>query len=212
MDRPLAPAEDAEEQPVRLLETLGRLTGHACAGCGQVLCGHAALFSVALGYKDRPHCPGCLARILDWATADLRDHVLEHVQARECYRKAWARTGEEEGFGPAVRPPCLWPPGDAAGPTPLPERADRAAEPSREPAAGEPVLAWDAGDMGCGELVLALRLRLQELPVGALLAVTARDPAAPEDLPAWCRLTGHHLLRADHPQYVIRRRRSTEEA
>ena len=44
------------------------------------------------------------------------------------------------------------------------------------------------------------------LPAGAVLTVTATDPAAPEDLPAWCRLTGHALLTADHPTYRIRRR------
>ncbi|MBN9517057.1 sulfurtransferase TusA family protein [bacterium] len=60
--------------------------------------------------------------------------------------------------------------------------------------------------MGCGELVMALRGRLAALPAGAVLTVTATDPAAPEDLPAWCRLTGHALLSADHPTYRIRRR------
>jgi tRNA 2-thiouridine synthesizing protein A len=65
---------------------------------------------------------------------------------------------------------------------------------------------WDAGDMGCGELVLELRMRLKALRPGRLLKLTARDPGAPEDLPAWCRLTGHHLTYIDHPIYVIRRK------
>lgn len=69
-----------------------------------------------------------------------------------------------------------------------------------------PVDEWDAGDMGCGDLVLALRLRLNQLPSGAVLAVRATDPAAPEDLPAWCGLTGHALVSADHPRYLIRRK------
>lgn len=60
--------------------------------------------------------------------------------------------------------------------------------------------------MGCGDLVLALRIRLNALPPGGVLQVTARDPAAPLDLPAWCRLTGHVLVRADHPVYLIRRK------
>jgi tRNA 2-thiouridine synthesizing protein A len=60
--------------------------------------------------------------------------------------------------------------------------------------------------MGCGDLVLALRGRLAALRPGAVLRVVARDPAAPEDLPAWCRLTGHTLARADHPVYDIRRK------
>ena len=65
---------------------------------------------------------------------------------------------------------------------------------------------WDAGDMGCGELVFQLRLRLKSMLPGQLLKLTARDPGAPEDLPAWCRLTGHHLTYADHPIYVIERK------
>ena len=65
---------------------------------------------------------------------------------------------------------------------------------------------WDAGDMGCGDLVMALRWQLKALPPRGVIRVTARDPAAPEDLPAWCRLTGHRLLTADHPFYVIQRK------
>jgi tRNA 2-thiouridine synthesizing protein A len=60
--------------------------------------------------------------------------------------------------------------------------------------------------MACGELVLALRVRLAALPPGAELRVRATDPAAPEDIPAWCRLTGHPLVSADHPTYLIRRK------
>jgi tRNA 2-thiouridine synthesizing protein A len=60
--------------------------------------------------------------------------------------------------------------------------------------------------MGCGELVMQLRIRLNKLPAGGVFQVRAMDPAAPEDLPAWCRLTGHTLLSAQHPLYCIRKR------
>ncbi len=65
---------------------------------------------------------------------------------------------------------------------------------------------WDAGDLGCGELVLELRLRLKAMRPGSVLRLTARDLGAREDLPAWCRMTGHTLLRAQHPEYWIRRK------
>jgi tRNA 2-thiouridine synthesizing protein A len=65
---------------------------------------------------------------------------------------------------------------------------------------------WDAGDLGCGELVLGLRLRLEAMPPGHVLKLTALDPGAPADLPAWCRLTGHALVQAEHPVYLIRRK------
>ncbi len=66
---------------------------------------------------------------------------------------------------------------------------------------------WDAGDMGCGELVMELRLRMLALSPGECFRLTARDPGAPEDLPSWCRMTGHRLVEANHPQYLIERRK-----
>jgi tRNA 2-thiouridine synthesizing protein A len=65
---------------------------------------------------------------------------------------------------------------------------------------------WDAGDKGCGEIVMELRTLMLALPPGGVLQIAARDPGAPEDLPAWCRMTGHVLLEAQHPYYWIRRR------
>lgn len=67
---------------------------------------------------------------------------------------------------------------------------------------------WDAGDMGCGELVIQLRIRMRELRAGEEFRLIARDPGAREDIPAWCRLTGNELVAADHPAYLIRRKRS----
>lgn len=69
-------------------------------------------------------------------------------------------------------------------------------------------LVWDAGNMGCGELVLELRFKMAELKPGAVIKLTARDPGAPEDLPAWCGLTGHRLVKCEHPEYWIEKKRS----
>ena len=66
--------------------------------------------------------------------------------------------------------------------------------------------AWDAGDLGCGDLVLQLRFRMEALPPGAVLRLVALDPGARADVPAWCRLTGHGLVAAEHPVYFIRRK------
>lgn len=65
---------------------------------------------------------------------------------------------------------------------------------------------WDAGDLGCGELVLELLTRMRALAAGRRLRLIARDPGAPADLPAWCRMTGHTLVSQDHPVYVIERK------
>lgn len=66
--------------------------------------------------------------------------------------------------------------------------------------------AWDAGAMACGELVFLLMQRLRTLRPGEVLELTATDVAAPHDIPAWCRLTGNPLLRAEHPRYLIKRK------
>ncbi|TCT04394.1 sulfurtransferase TusA family protein [Aquabacter spiritensis] len=55
---------------------------------------------------------------------------------------------------------------------------------------------FDAGHMGCGELVMVLRMRLKTMP-GEVVRVIARDAGAPEDLPAWCRMTRNALIRHD---------------
>jgi len=65
---------------------------------------------------------------------------------------------------------------------------------------------WDAGEMGCGRLVSELSARMKRLEPGERLEVVARDPGAPTDLPAWCRMTGHALVSAEPPVYVIERR------
>lgn len=55
---------------------------------------------------------------------------------------------------------------------------------------------WNAGDLGCGPLVLELRKKLKAMPA-RVLHVIALDIAAPIDIPAWCRLTHNELLAHD---------------
>lgn len=63
--------------------------------------------------------------------------------------------------------------------------------------------AWDAGDRGCGEVIIELKLRLRDLAPGSYFHLRVQDLGAPEDLPAWCRMTGHQLVHAQHPDYII---------
>ena len=42
-----------------------------------------------------------------------------------------------------------------------------------------------------------------ELGAGDILQLTATDPGAPEDIPAWCRLTRNPLIYQEHPTYYI---------
>ena len=64
---------------------------------------------------------------------------------------------------------------------------------------------WDAGDMECGELLLLLRNRVATLPEKGVLKLTTRAPAASLDLKAWCRMTGHRMLKATPPDFYIQR-------
>ena len=65
---------------------------------------------------------------------------------------------------------------------------------------------WDAGDLGCGELVLELRGLMLVVPPDRVLRLVATDAGAPADIPAWCRLTGHELVSGEPPVYLIRRK------
>ena len=67
-------------------------------------------------------------------------------------------------------------------------------------------IEWDAGDLGCGDLVLDLRRRLDAMRPGQVLKLIARDSGAAADIPAWCRMTEHTLVAAQHPLYEIRRK------
>jgi tRNA 2-thiouridine synthesizing protein A len=64
---------------------------------------------------------------------------------------------------------------------------------------------WHAGDLGCGDLVLQLMVRMNAMGAGEVLRLVALDPGAPADIPAWCRMTGHTLIEAEPPTYLIRR-------
>lgn len=183
-------ADDDDSLPLRELH---RLIGGRCRDCDRPYIAREAVGSVALGFKDAPRCLSCLARRLGRNSAELRADLVNYARRRECYARAWAEAERLDGPAPD------WPPLGAAGEV-------RASESSPPQPTDPPAAAWDAGDMGCGELVLALRGRLNALPPGAVLKVTATDPAAPEDLPAWCRMTGNPLVSMSHPEYHIRRK------
>jgi tRNA 2-thiouridine synthesizing protein A len=78
---------------------------------------------------------------------------------------------------------------------------------SNEPAYPAHDDLWDAGDLGCGELVMYLRRRLRAMP-GKVLKLIARDAGAPADIPAYCRMTGDVLVHAAFAEcsYWIRAR------
>jgi tRNA 2-thiouridine synthesizing protein A len=62
---------------------------------------------------------------------------------------------------------------------------------------------FDGGETGCGEILVDLMLFFRPLPAGTRVLIIARDAGAPLEMPAWCRSTGHHLLSAEHPYYLV---------
>ncbi|TWG89877.1 tRNA 2-thiouridine synthesizing protein A/cysteine desulfurase [Nocardioides sp. J9] len=68
----------------------------------------------------------------------------------------------------------------------------------------------DCRDLPCPRPIIELAKALPGVPVGGLLAVVARDPAARYDVPAWCRMRGQEYVgeeAADDgaPRYVVKR-------
>jgi tRNA 2-thiouridine synthesizing protein A len=191
---------DEMERTVKLLADLESLRGRTCKRCESAVCHHEALFSISMGFKNSPLCCACLAAELEREPLQMRDELWSFIVHRPCHRAGWAWANREEGYDPGAFPGCLWPsPRKASGRSHEVETVEKAAEPSESE-------TWDAGDMACGDLVLELRLRLRGMKPRQVLRVTATDPGAREDIPAWCRLTGYTLLNAEHPQYWIERR------
>ena len=194
-----------DSQTAAILTDLLRMQGGRCKECSAALCGHETLMNLVAGYKDSPRCLSCLARMMGRGPEDVRDHLLGYILNRPCRHAGWMWANREEGTEPTALPQCLWP---RAGIVRREAQPEQTTTVSADGPASHPAhdAAWDAGDLGCGELVMGLRMRLQSMKPGQVLKLTATDAGIPEDLPAWCRLTGHTLISANHPEYLIQRR------
>ncbi|GLW21167.1 sulfurtransferase TusA family protein [Microbispora triticiradicis] len=81
-------------------------------------------------------------------------------------------------------------------------RDTRAEEPEAPPRPAEvPALTVDALGRKCPIPIIMLAERINQVPMGAVVAVLADDPAAFTDVPAWCRLKSHeHVASHELPQ------------
>ena len=73
-----------------------------------------------------------------------------------------------------------------------------------------PALELDCRRMRCPLPVIKLANRIDDVAVGAVVAVTADDPAARPDIAAWCRMRGQEYvgeITADDgvPTFLVRR-------
>jgi TusA-related sulfurtransferase len=52
----------------------------------------------------------------------------------------------------------------------------------------------DAGEKGCGELLILVFRAMKAMRPGEILEVVAYSAGAPQDIPAWCRMTRNPLV------------------
>ena len=82
--------------------------------------------------------------------------------------------------------------------------------PGEVPPGATPLLTIDALGRKCPIPIIMLADQIRDVPVGAVIAVLADDPAAYSDIPAWCGLKSHDcVFRADHAtgwSFGVRRR------
>jgi tRNA 2-thiouridine synthesizing protein A len=57
----------------------------------------------------------------------------------------------------------------------------------------------------CPLPVIALARRLPQVEIGAVVRVLADDPAAANDIPAWCRMRGQEFVGATGTAFDVRR-------
>ena len=62
---------------------------------------------------------------------------------------------------------------------------------------------FDGGEETCGRVIVNLFLYIRNQPPGVRILVISRDPGAPVELPAWCRMTKNELTEMEHPYYLI---------
>ena len=80
--------------------------------------------------------------------------------------------------------------GDTSSPAPA-----AAPVPSPGPVAEGPLVTIDALGRKCPIPIIMLAQRINEVPIGSIIAVLADDPAAETDVPAWCMMKSHdHVL------------------
>ena len=62
---------------------------------------------------------------------------------------------------------------------------------------------FDGGEETCGRVIVNLHLYIRDQEPGLRVLVISRDPGAPVELPAWCRMTKNEMTDSQHPYYLI---------
>jgi tRNA 2-thiouridine synthesizing protein A len=67
------------------------------------------------------------------------------------------------------------------------------------------VIVLDCLGQRCPLPVIALAKRIRTAEIGDTIRVLADDPAAANDIPAWCRMTAQEFLGADGTAFDVRK-------
>jgi TusA-related sulfurtransferase len=75
---------------------------------------------------------------------------------------------------------------------------------------------FDGGDLDCGSgLILLIRDAMRQVPVAGILEMRSRERTVSDDLPPWCRMSGHEYLGkevvAGYTRYFVRKGRGVQE-
>ncbi|WP_188127005.1 sulfurtransferase TusA family protein [Actinoplanes lobatus] len=67
------------------------------------------------------------------------------------------------------------------------------------------MITLDCRGLRCPIPVIRLARAIPGVPVGEIVRVLADDPAAANDIPAWCRMKGQEFVAADGQAFDVRR-------
>jgi TusA-related sulfurtransferase len=75
---------------------------------------------------------------------------------------------------------------------------------------------FDGGDLDCGSgLILLIRDAMRQVPVDGVLEMRSRERTVSDDLPPWCRMSGHAYLGKEaaegYTRYFVRKGRAVQE-
>jgi tRNA 2-thiouridine synthesizing protein A len=107
-------------------------------------------------------------------------------------------TAQDQQAGPVPVPGAATPASavpEAPG-VPVAPAVPRASAASAASAAGQPraLVTIDALGRKCPIPIIMLAEQIRDVPVGAVIAVLADDPAAYTDVPAWCGMKSHEFV------------------
>jgi TusA-related sulfurtransferase len=75
---------------------------------------------------------------------------------------------------------------------------------------------FDGGDLDCGSgLILLIRDAMRQVPVDGILEMRSRERTVSDDLPPWCRMSGHEYLGKEvaegYTRYFVRKGGGVQE-